>query len=243
MDRLEMAAKRLRRTAFLIAALVSLFAGAAVADDEAEQEWRQADILMQRQQYQAALPLLLDAGRRGHVRAQATLGNIYHGAKGVAKDDTIAMQWYAKAAAQGHRFAEYSLGNGYMLGLGGLPVDQVQATELFEASARQGLEDAQEAIAVSYELGRGTAHDRAKAIYWLDQASSQGNIHARGMAKILRNPNTPVFNGADDLQDFITAVFSYCWRGQFPVRRFDLDRPGVQVWQYKLYNWRNTYCN
>jgi TPR repeat protein len=147
------------------------------------------------------------------------------------------------AAAQGHRFAEYSLGNGYMLGLGGLPVDQQRATKLFEASAEQGLVDAQEATAMSYELGRGTAHDRDRALYWLDQAAARGDFYAQGFAKILRNPNTPRFADTDQVEGFVYQVFQYCWRGQFPVRRPDLDRPGIEVWEHMPYNWRNTYCN
>jgi len=237
-------AKSALTLAVILAALGAAPAPASAAGDaQAEQLWQQADALMQRNQYPAALPLLQQAAGLGHARAQTTLGNIFHGAKGVPKDDTKAMFWYAKGAAQGHRFAQYSLANGYMLGLGGLPVDQVQATVLFEASAQQGLVDAQEAIAMSYELGRGTPHNRPRALAWLDQANRQGDFFAGGMAKILRNPNTPVFANGDALQNFITAVFSYCWRDRFPHRRPDLDSPGYHVWEHFAPNYRDTYCN
>jgi TPR repeat protein len=214
----------------------------SAADANSEDLWRQADALMQRNQYRAAMPVLLRAAQMGNARAQATLGNIYHGAKGVPKDDTEAMRWYALAAAQGHRFAQYSLGNGYMLGIGGLPVDQARATALFEASARQGLTDAQEATAMSYELGRGTSRDRQRSIYWLDQASATGDVYARGFAKILRNPHTPVFSNLNQVEGFVTSVFQYCWHDQFPVRRPDLDSPGIEVWSHFAPNWRDSYC-
>jgi TPR repeat protein len=144
----------------VLVALAFLIAPAVAADPEAEQLWQRSDALLKQGQYQQALPLLIDAAERGHPRAQATLGNLYagdtegHSKHGIPYDMDKSMYWYAKAAAQGHRFAEYGLGNGYMLGLGGLPVDQVKASQLFDSSARKGLVDAQEAIAMSWELGR-----------------------------------------------------------------------------------------
>jgi TPR repeat protein len=238
-----------RRGTVSVAALaiaVSLLAAAparAAADAQSEQLWQQADALVKRSQYQQALPILLEAARRGHPRAQTTLGNLYHAGKpGIAQDDTTAMKWYALGAAQGHRFAQYSLANGYMLGIGGLMQDQAKATQLFEASAQQGLTDAQEAIAMSYELGRGTQRNRARAVYWLDQAARQGDVYAQGFAKILRNPNTPQFRSINDVEGFVTGVFQYCWHDQFPRRRPDLDTPGYQVWQHMAPNWRDSYC-
>src|ERR1700733_3120645 len=217
----------------------------AAPDAQAEQEWERAYPLLQQRQISTALPLLFDAAKRGHPRAQATLGNLYHQGIGVPQDDTKAMQWYALAAAQGHAVAEYSLGNGYMLGIGGLPVDQVKATALFEASAQQGFDDAQQAVAMSYEMGRGIPRDRQKAIYWLNQAAAQGDDASAGMAKILRNPHTPIFANEDQLQGFVNSVMMYCGFGRVPQRRPDLEaqNPGYEVWEHTAPNYRDTYCN
>jgi TPR repeat protein len=188
------------------------------------------------------LAYLVKIAQAGNPQAQSMLGNIYHDGRGVPPNDTTAMQWYAKSAAQGHAYAEYALGNGYMLGIGGLPEDQAKATALFVSAAGKGLTDAQEAAAMSYELGRGTARDRRRAIYWLDQAAAQGDIYSGGFAKILRNPNTPTFDSFGAAEGFVASVFAYCWRDRFPVRRPDLDGPGYRVWERMAPNWRDSYC-
>ena len=133
----------MRLLAYLAAILIA-FPALAAADAQSEALWQRADTLIHQNQYQQALPLLLEAAERGHPRAQATLGNLYagdtqgHSKHGIPYDMAKAMYWYAKAAAQGHRYGEYGLGNGYMLGLDGLPVDQVKASQLFESSAAAG---------------------------------------------------------------------------------------------------------
>jgi hypothetical protein len=232
-----------------LAALLITFPALAATDAQSEALWQRADALMTRNQYQQALPLLLEAAEHGHPRAQATLGNLYagdtqgHSKHGIPYDMARAMYWYAKAAAQGHRYGEYGLANGYMLGLGGLPVDQVKASQLFESSAEKGLVDAQEAISMSYELGRGVPHDRAKAVAWARAAQQQGDYFAGAFAKILSNPNTPTFRNVDDMFGFVVGVFSYCWRGQFP-RPLGRDpiNPNYEIWLHVAPNWRDSYC-
>jgi TPR repeat protein len=203
------------------------------------------DAAVKAHQAAVAAPVLAFLEKRaqaGDAQAQSMLGNIYHDGRGVPQNDTTAMAWYAKSAAQGHAYAEYSLGNGYMLGIGGLPRNQAKATALFVAAAGKGLVDAQEAAAVSYEIGRGVAKNRRQAIHWLDQAAKQGDIYSAGFAKILRNRNTPAFNSEGQIEGFVASVFQYCWRDRFPVRRPDLDGPGYQMWQSFAPNWRDSYC-
>lgn len=234
----------------VLIALAFLITPAVAADPESEQLWQRADALLNQGQYQQALPMLIDAAERGHPRAQATLGNLYagdtqgHSKHGIPYDMNKSMYWYAKAAAQGHRFAEYGLGNGYMLGLGGLPVDQAKASQLFDSSARKGLVDAQEAIAMSWELGRGVPHNRDNAIYWAREAAKQGDYFAGGFAKILANPHTPTFGNINEMQGFVVGVFSYCWRDRFPkpLGR-DPFNPNMEIWQHVLPNWRDSYCS
>jgi len=64
----------------------------------------------------------------GDAQAQSMLGNIYHDGRGVPPNDATAMAWYSKSAAQGHAYAEYALGNGFMLGIGGRPSRFVQVS-------------------------------------------------------------------------------------------------------------------
>jgi hypothetical protein len=239
--------KPLRRggaTLAMAAALLVAYPVDVSADNtKAQQIWAQAQVFLQHNQIQAAMPYLLEAARQGNATAQTTLGNMYHDGTGVQKDDAVARQWYELAAAQGQRFAEYSLANMYMLGLGGLTVDQTKATALFELSAEKGLADAQEALGMSYELGRGTPHNRQKAIYWASKAVANGNSFAQVIVKILSNPHTPVFTTEGEVQSFTDSMMQYCEFARVPQRRPDLDRPGFDAWQHVMPNWKDSYCD
>ena len=94
---------------------------------DAERMFQRSLTLMERNQYRDAIPLLLQAGRLGHARAQATLGIAYQDGNGVRRDDAAAAHWYGLAAAQGHRAAQYGLAGMYEEGEGGLPKDRVKA--------------------------------------------------------------------------------------------------------------------
>jgi TPR repeat protein len=183
------------------------FAGKRVAADA------QSDALVQRgsqfvtqQNYAQALPLLLESAKRGNSRAQALLGNMYGDGRGVPQDFGQAMEWYRKAAEQGHRFAQYSLGLGYMTGLGGLPEDDAKAARLYDASARQGLPEAQAELGIAYEFGFGVPRNRQTAIYWLDQAARQGHGRARWIVEWLRRADTPNFANMVKLDNYINGI-------------------------------------
>jgi hypothetical protein len=53
---------------------------------------------------------LKDAGNQGHAGVQNNLGCMYAEGKGVARNDEEAMQWFQKAADNGHALAQLNLG-------------------------------------------------------------------------------------------------------------------------------------
>ncbi|KOR28138.1 hypothetical protein TI04_11700, partial [Achromatium sp. WMS2] len=65
---------------------------------------------------------------------------------GVEQDDTQAVAWYRKAAAQGNAYAQYSLGWMYENGRG-VPQDDTQAVFWYRKAAAQGDADAKAALA------------------------------------------------------------------------------------------------
>jgi hypothetical protein len=152
----------------------------------AEQLWQRAVELIDRNNHRDAIPLLLQAGRLGHARAQSTLGIAYQDGNGVRADDRAAAYWFGLAAAQGHRAAQYALGGMYEEGEGGLSKDQAKATALYIKSASQGFDKAQLALGICYELGQSVTRDRAKAIALIRQSGL-----AREIADVLANPRTP----------------------------------------------------
>ncbi len=153
---------------------------------DADRMFQRSLTLIERNQYREAIPLLLQAGRLGNARAQATLGIAYQDGNGVRRDDAAAAHWYGLAAAQGHRAAQYGLAGMYEEGEGGLPKDRVKANKLYLASANQGYDKAQLVIGMAYEVGDGVPRSRTRAIQML-RASGLGV----SIANVLASPQTP----------------------------------------------------
>jgi len=137
-------------------------------------------------QHREAIPLLLQAARLGHARAQATLGIAYQDGNGVDRSDAAAAHWFGLAATQGHRAAQYALAGMYEEGEGGLRKDPAKARQLYLLSANQGYDKAQMEVGFAYEVGDGIARSRSRAIQMLP-ASGLGN----SIANILASPQTP----------------------------------------------------
>ncbi len=71
--------------------------------------------------------------------AQNNLGVMYDNGQGVPQDYKKAVEWYARAADQGHAMGQANLGVMYANGQG-VPQDYVQAYKWFNISATQGNE-------------------------------------------------------------------------------------------------------
>jgi hypothetical protein len=148
--------------------------------------WQRSLTLIDSNNYREAIPLLLQAGRLGHVRAQAMLGIAYQDGNGVRRDDVAAAHWFGLAAAQGHRAAQYALAGMYEEGDGGLKKDRAKARELYLLSANQGFDKAQMEVGMAYEVGDGVPRSRERAIQML-RASGLG----KGIANVLASKQTP----------------------------------------------------
>lgn len=136
------------------------------------------------EQYFAQLQKDADAG---NAEAQFSLGWIYvHGEgytgvtfmRDVPKDIPKALDWYQKAAAQGHVNAQYNLGMLYRLGLG-VKEDQANAFVWLQKAAAQGSDVAQYNLGVMYAEGAGVTQNLPRACAWLALAAAQGNEKAR----------------------------------------------------------------
>ena len=158
----------------------------------AEQLWQRAVGLIDRNDYRDALPLLTQAGKMGHAKAQATLGIAYQDGSGVRVDDRAAAYWFGLASAQGHRAAQYALGAMYEEGEGGLERDRKKATDLYLASARQGFDKAELMVGLDYLTGHGgLPNDRRQALGWLQMAAAQGSDYARSLTIVLADRSAP----------------------------------------------------
>ena len=82
---------------------------------------------------------------------------MYEVGHGVLKNYATAVEWYSKAAMQGHSSAQNSLGDFYMNGLG-VQSDIKQAVELYKKAAAQGNTSAKTSLKFVYanEPGKGS---------------------------------------------------------------------------------------
>jgi len=188
--------------AVLTIGAMSAYAQTSAVDPRAEQLWQHAH----QRTFSKAFPLLLEAAKLGHPKAESALGNIYwQGMHDVPQNYTLAAYWLQKAAAQGNRASQFKLAGMYTEGLGGLPVDLRKAAELLTASAHQGYAPAQSALGTCYEFAEGVPRDRQAATYWLDQAATQGDQTAAIMARVLKDPHTAQFATEAQFASYIIA--------------------------------------
>ena len=167
-------------------------APSASSRGSAEELWQRAVTLIDRNDYRDAIPLLQQAARMGHTRAQATLGIAYQDGNGVRADDKAAAYWFGLAAAHGHRASQYALGGMYEEGEGGLPRDPHKAGQLYLASAQQGFDKAELIVGVNFLTGDdGFPNDRAQAIAWLRKAAAQNSPFARDLLIVLSDRSAP----------------------------------------------------
>ena len=97
--------------------------------------------------------------------------------KGGSKNYGLALEWYRKAAEQGHADAMKYIGSMYELGEGE-PKDLVKASDWYRRAADKGNVTAMYNLGVMYAKGKGVAQNGAKAIQWYRQAAALGDSDA-----------------------------------------------------------------
>ncbi|KAK3817127.1 MAG: hypothetical protein JOS17DRAFT_820503 [Linnemannia elongata] len=111
----------------------------------------------------------------GDIQAQVALGDRYKDGREVNQDSQAAMDWYSKAAEQGHPRAQYGIGLLYNQGFGNVPQDHTKAFDWLHKSALQGYPDAQAKVSQAYTDGAGVPKDNIKAMEWSVKAAENGH--------------------------------------------------------------------
>ena len=109
------------------------------------------------------------AAQAGNAPAQAEMGQIYLGTRGVPADPKLAVAWSKAAADQGYANAQLWLGVMYRFG-DEVPADHALAATWFRKAADQGDESAQHFLGEMYAKGLGVPKDPVQAFVWLDLA-------------------------------------------------------------------------
>jgi len=116
---------------------------------------------------------------RDNPMAIYLLGSKFH----LNKDYGKAVEWYRKAAEQGHALGQTNLG--LMYGNGhGVAQDYGKAVEWYRKAAEQGHALGQTNLGLMYGNGHGVAQDYGKAVEWYRKAAEQG--HALGQTCLVR---------------------------------------------------------
>ncbi|MBW8881093.1 MAG: sel1 repeat family protein, partial [Asticcacaulis sp.] len=120
----------------------------------------------------------------GDVRSQTLLGDRYHGGRGIARDDKLAVAWLEKAANQGDGLAQMLLGEMYRSG-DGIPQDYAAAMGWFQKAADQDYEMAQYRLGDMYAQGQGAPRDDVQAYKWitLSLTASRTQTYGDGFTK------------------------------------------------------------
>jgi hypothetical protein len=123
------------------------------------------------------------------------LGELYSYAQGVARDYSLARNWYQRAAATGSTEAMCNLGVLYQNGQG-VPQNYDQAREWFQKAADAGNAEATNKLGELYYYAQGVARDYTPARNWYQRAAAAGN------AKAMYNLAVLYENGQGVAQDY-----------------------------------------
>lgn len=121
---------------FLFVSLTAVFfdAGANALDD--------AVTAMRSGDFAEAYCIMRPLAEKGDADAQYNIGWMYMNGYGLRVNDSLALEWWQKAAAQGHSDASFSIGMLYSLGDGEISSDQDKAIDNYLVAAIDGHEDA-----------------------------------------------------------------------------------------------------
>lgn len=124
----------------------------------------------------AEAPMSLDEARelaaKNDPQAQYNLGLRYATGEGVDRDPQQAIEWYTRAANNGHDLAQNNLGAMYETGKG-VDADQQTAVRWYRAAAEQGQKYAQNSLAIMLFKGEGVERDPVMAYVYMRLAAEQ----------------------------------------------------------------------
>ncbi|MDX2464407.1 MAG: tetratricopeptide repeat-containing serine protease family protein [Porticoccus sp.] len=147
------------------------------------------------------------------------------------------MEWFTKAAEQGHAEAYFYLGAAYAGGEG-VPKDAVKAVEWWTKAAEQGDADAQAWLGAAYYDGEGVAKDAAKAVEWYMKAAEQGNAAVQYLlGKAYAKGKGAPKDAAKAVEWFTKAAEQGHADAQYSVGRAYYDGEGVPKDAVKAVEW------
>jgi len=131
--------------------------------------------------------------------AQFILGTLYASGHQVARDDRRAVDYFLKAANQGHAEAQNTLGMMYGLGRG-VGYNLETSVRWYREAASRGHISAQTNLSTCYYRGEGVTRDIRKAVELLQAAAHKGGTFAQNLL------GTLYFHGVEVQKDLKQAI-------------------------------------
>ena len=159
-----------------------------------EEKWQKGLSAYETGYYSDAYNIWEPLAELNHIKSQYYLGRLYAEGKGVLQNNSIAVEWYRKAAKQGHPEAQQKLGAMYQRGLG-VSRDYEEAEKWYLKAIERG---SSATIALLNELN----------LLQVREAAKNGNVEAQLYLA------SKYFTGLHDdginiPQNYTSAFFSY----------------------------------
>lgn len=128
----------------------------------------------------------VNSAQSGNAKAQFELGVMYFKGFGMPQDYIKALDFFGKAAAQGHERAKdyipktyFALGSDYFSEDAGERQDDQEAFKWFSKAAELGHAQSQYIVGLMYYFGEGIPKDESKGVQLIKQSAQNGFEEAR----------------------------------------------------------------
>lgn len=162
----------------LIAALPLLRRAADAGHAQAQADL--ADILVQTDAGEEAVPYYRKSAEQGNASGQYGYGVMLSAGEGIAKNPAEAKKWITLAAKQGHKLAIAELATAYLNGYLGIPEEArtgAEALHWIQIAAEQGLVPAMDALSAAYKTGAyGLTADAKLSEQWAEKSRKASGL-------------------------------------------------------------------
>ena len=156
---------------------------------EQQKEAAKEEKALQEAQKKEAFTKLENMANAGEVQSMYILAHAYYTGQQVEENDTLAVNWWKKAADALYPDADAWIGLSFAEGFGGSPQNQVSADRRYERAVERG--SSYGAIILGIEKYRKNDIDnKNEAIFLFEKARSQGNPLAEQFLKSIREKGT-----------------------------------------------------
>ena len=115
-----------------------------------------------------------EGARLGCCHCQGVMASCYWGGFGCSKDAARSLALARASAGEGSKHGQWTLGDLYLMGEGGVAEDYAAAVAQYRLAAAQGYDSAQNNLGYMLSKGYGVAQDYAEALRWYKLAAAQG---------------------------------------------------------------------